>query len=1586
MLHNKRSIGNKMKILQNKRYLRRLIATGMFLVAGSIFAKNTLILDENLGAENSSNQTINAKDITISQLDNGSGAIKNITLGLYQFKAVYNIRTSTSAAKSSNKDGKSTIGQLAQVIEVTDVLYTHSSGDKYPWVKFSYLENGKVKTNYVVASALKIINLTLNVKKFINVNSATDFSYNDGNLQYNICTQLNAKSGDCLAGNVEPGKLGDNISTATSNSSFDINLTNYFKGDVTAFQKAKAYIALEAFYTADNVRQNLPITHDGKKWLIEGGSDTIYFNTQEKKWYLSLSGAALTPTKVLLNENPDKVNQLGGFPFAASKVTPNNAGGYDVTGTVSIKLNNIEIGQSAQRAISFKIDSKACLVGGSVDFAGSSVGNWVVAGNWNSSQISISFSKLVATSCSTGYLAGDLSIDSSSAMPYIDGAKIFSAKVNLSKEGKLSDVSSFSKNPKLQQSGTAISKLNGYAFAVNSIVLDGSLKDEITFNGVLSLPTNNITTNVAVVASNSEVAKSQIALSSTSSVTIKNIKLKVSKVSFGQVNGLNKMFLIGQIYIDAPFGKWIDLAGGVAIDTSGDLLATSGVIGDTGVTSNSYGGYVKIYNADLVKHVSGEYWNIRGQGKIQVGPKILGQTIMSNELELAQLNLDYDVTSSRMQLRSPKTLELPDKMKVFSLSKSFMFKAVTLNFVSNKDSSGVLHETVEIVAKLSSVFDWQRLVKRSKNPLLKNSIDDNSVGIIIFPSGETILGEFGIRFNLTKHNVLDGNIIKIDLTYKNGQVQGKVISKWLPAIVELGIDFGEDFGWYVGLTASIEKLPAALVGVVTKSLGKLAPVERVGLKIGYWKPTGATQRRAFVEVIARFALPPFPIVKLDGKLLVGFSWESSYRVDVEAKLNALVETSILSSGMVGVGNLDLGLVDLKMYYDMEKGDFDINIAANVGPSIDIGKLKLEAKASANLGIGYVNNLWSFYYDTSVNVGSNMDFASTFIDTGFDFKIGAGIAFGRNRKVDLYVPNATKQTMAKANISIPTQFSVDGGFVLYAGGVMNFYIDVPMFDKRNYSMSMYLYTHVLPAGNVVYVGATKSVYIMGDLTDVRIYGVRQSNGQYKFTVTLWDVESNSLWKEYSFDIDWLNSASTPAVSKVNLPDPVTPTETTTTTTEPVATTVVYNENFSDGSLPSSQDLGITASSVWVDNVDSVNYLRRVPANWHTKYKFNNTAISSTSNKMTNLAPCTKVEVLSLGGNKYFKPSVSSDEISYIGTGTESTTSSTFLYVSFLPPGASTATKGFMDRKYIRESGENRTGSSYETFVDSCKVTLAQSIKDGKQEKEFASSNKINELLLRAITMAESGGSNFIKIGSEYKLIVRFENHWFLKYVDGGGKYSGLRRYNFIKDCSKSPSSFDTYDGKNLTFRSESYKLHTQHYFNSTSTGTNWTAKESSFTNCVSQTRAQRNNTWEAMLDDDANWKKMHTTSGVIGQTGEYEVLNWAVTKNKEAAYKSTSMGKAQIMGFNHNDLNYGSATEMYEAMSNIYNFESNASAMLNFIKADTALMTAMKNCDWNIIAKIYNGAAVGTEKNTSYANAIKNSFTQIGGNISQCKVN
>jgi hypothetical protein len=89
-----------------------------------------------------------------------------------------------------------------------------------------------------------------------------------------------------------------------------------------------------------------------------------------------------------------------------------------------------------------------------------------------------------------------------------------------------------------------------------------------------------------------------------------------------------------------------------------------------------------------------------------------------------------------------------------------------------------------------------------------------------------------------------------------------------------------------------------------------------------------------------------------------------------------------------------------------------------------------------------------------------------------------------------------------------------------------------------------------------------------------------------------------------------------------------------------------------------------------------------------------------------------------------------------------------------------------------------------------------------------------------------------------------------------------------------------------------------------------------------------------------------------QDDEYKSFNQARNLDREAAYKSISMGSSQIMGFNSKRCGYKTAEEMYSAFCK--SSLAPIQAFGEFVKSDKKLLKACREKDYHMMASRYNG--------------------------------
>ena len=106
---------------------------------------------------------------------------------------------------------------------------------------------------------------------------------------------------------------------------------------------------------------------------------------------------------------------------------------------------------------------------------------------------------------------------------------------------------------------------------------------------------------------------------------------------------------------------------------------------------------------------------------------------------------------------------------------------------------------------------------------------------------------------------------------------------------------------------------------------------------------------------------------------------------------------------------------------------------------------------------------------------------------------------------------------------------------------------------------------------------------------------------------------------------------------------------------------------------------------------------------------------------------------------------------------------------------------------------------------------------------------------------------------------------------------------------------------------------------------------------------------------------------VGGKKEYNRLGIAISLNKEAALKSTSWGKFQIMGFNHKLCGYEDVQIFVDAM-----YESEFNHLMAFIRycESRNLIQYLLNHNWEEFARRYNGLGY---KENRYDEKLKEAF-------------
>lgn len=100
-------------------------------------------------------------------------------------------------------------------------------------------------------------------------------------------------------------------------------------------------------------------------------------------------------------------------------------------------------------------------------------------------------------------------------------------------------------------------------------------------------------------------------------------------------------------------------------------------------------------------------------------------------------------------------------------------------------------------------------------------------------------------------------------------------------------------------------------------------------------------------------------------------------------------------------------------------------------------------------------------------------------------------------------------------------------------------------------------------------------------------------------------------------------------------------------------------------------------------------------------------------------------------------------------------------------------------------------------------------------------------------------------------------------------------------------------------------------------------------------------------------------GYLGYAAEYKRLEKAIGFDEESALKSASFGLFQIMGFNFKAAGYTSVKQFVDAMAE--SEKNHLAAVLNFIRNDRKLSTAIKTKNYQETARLYNGASYATNR-------------------------
>ncbi|MCE3261825.1 MAG: hypothetical protein K0R43_904 [Pseudoduganella sp.] len=107
-------------------------------------------------------------------------------------------------------------------------------------------------------------------------------------------------------------------------------------------------------------------------------------------------------------------------------------------------------------------------------------------------------------------------------------------------------------------------------------------------------------------------------------------------------------------------------------------------------------------------------------------------------------------------------------------------------------------------------------------------------------------------------------------------------------------------------------------------------------------------------------------------------------------------------------------------------------------------------------------------------------------------------------------------------------------------------------------------------------------------------------------------------------------------------------------------------------------------------------------------------------------------------------------------------------------------------------------------------------------------------------------------------------------------------------------------------------------------------------------------------DGTNPDISNKNAGGYGAAGDnqYAKLDQAYALNPDAALKSASWGRFQIMGANYTQAGYGSVSDFVN--SQLDSADKHLEAFTAFISKDKALLDALRDKDWTKFARGYNG--------------------------------
>ena len=113
-----------------------------------------------------------------------------------------------------------------------------------------------------------------------------------------------------------------------------------------------------------------------------------------------------------------------------------------------------------------------------------------------------------------------------------------------------------------------------------------------------------------------------------------------------------------------------------------------------------------------------------------------------------------------------------------------------------------------------------------------------------------------------------------------------------------------------------------------------------------------------------------------------------------------------------------------------------------------------------------------------------------------------------------------------------------------------------------------------------------------------------------------------------------------------------------------------------------------------------------------------------------------------------------------------------------------------------------------------------------------------------------------------------------------------------------------------------------------------------------------------------------SGGFGAYSSQYEKLERAHALHPDAALKSASWGKYQILGSNFQEAGYSSVRAFVEAM--ISSPSAQLAAFVKFVQAHPLMLNALKDKDWPTFARLYNGREY---KKSQYDTRIEKKYTE-----------